>query len=84
MPMSRKTAPIDEAPKPTPVRRSDALPIADTSGSHGGRKGGSTSVARRTPPPDARVIKSPYKTGTVSLREVRAAIKRLRAAGEIA
>lgn len=82
--MPRKTGRTDDSPKLTPVRSSDALPIAETAEVQGGRKRGSASAAQRTPPPNARVVKSPYKTGTVSLREVRAAIKRLRAAGEIA
>ncbi|HEX2211660.1 MAG TPA: hypothetical protein VHG93_28495 [Longimicrobium sp.] len=82
--MPRKTAPTDDAPKPPPVRRSDALPIADMANARSGRKVASASAAQRTPPSNARVVKPAYKTGTVSPREVRAAIKRLRATGEIA
>lgn len=81
--MPRQTDPMDDAPSPRVIRRSGPLPIADTAAAQGGRKAGSAS-SLRTPPPNARVVKPAYKTGTVSPREVRAAIKRLRAKCEIA
>jgi hypothetical protein len=83
--MPRKTEQTDEAPKPRAVRFPDRLQLADTAIVQDGRqRAGTASAPSRTPPPNARVVKSAYKTGTVSPREVRAAIKRLRAKSEIA
>lgn len=79
--MSKSKEGMVEALKSNAVRaRSDASrsTVADTAKPRGEAKG-PTSGASRTPPPNARVIKNSYKTGTVSRRAVRAAIKRLRA-----
>lgn len=82
--MPRKTDLADDTPKPRAIRRSGASPIAETAQAQDGHKARSASAPSRTPPPNARVVKSAYRTGTVSPREVRAAIKRLRARAEIA
>jgi len=80
-----KTDQTKAAPLPKAVRRADASPIADSAkGPDGGNGAHNPSPAPRIPPPNARVVKPAYRTGTVSPREVRAAIKRLRAKAEIA
>lgn len=74
---------VNDAPKQKPIRGSGASPIAD-SAKNGRKSAASGTASSRTAPPNARVVKSAYKTGTVSPREVRAAIKRLRAKSQIA
>ena len=81
MPSRRDQA--SDAPNQEPIRRSDVSPIADTA-KNGRKSAASGSASSRTAPPNARVVKSAYKTGTVSPRDVRAAIKRLRAKSQIA
>lgn len=78
MPSPKKDETSD-APKQKVVRRSHDTPIADTAKAQNRGKGENVSLASdsRTPPPNARVVKPSYKTGTVSRAAVRAAIERV-------
>lgn len=75
----------NDAPKSKMSGTPDSADVETAKGEDSRNAPGSASRASgsRKPPPNARVVKPSYKTGTVSRAAIRAAIEELRAKGEI-
>jgi hypothetical protein len=75
----------DDVPKTKVLGAPDPADAETAEGKDTGNAGGSASTASgpRKPPPNARVVKPSYKTGTISRAAARAAIKELQESGEM-